>query len=137
MMKEVNMKTLHINVRDTLLNKEKALLVTDIRASSDKLASYLTPDFEEICSSGAIYKFKLGDTLLDKNTQLQEEPSNIEYKITDFELHILSNECVQVTYKLIQSSTIEKDVASLRSSIWVRVDDNWKRKFHQGTPISE
>ncbi len=40
---------------------EELLLRNDIRKSSGELVKILSPDFQEHCSSGAIYKYKPGN----------------------------------------------------------------------------
>ena len=121
------MKTLHINIRDTLLNNEKKLLDVKIRSSSDELSKLLTSDFSEICSSGAMYRYKPGDIFSKKN-----DPQ-MRFSISKFELHVLSNECVQVVYRLKQELEDGTSRTTVRNSIWVRIGNLWKLKFHQGT----
>lgn len=124
------MKTLHINLPKTLLENEKALLNVDIRKDPEKILDYVTSDFTEICSSGKLYVYKPGDTISKPGDQ------QLQYEILDFHTSVLSNECMHATYKLIQRYENGSRRETLRSSIWTRVEDNWKMKFHQGTLVN-
>ncbi len=122
------MKTLHINVRDTLLNNEKTLLNAYIK-ESDRSTQNITTDFTQLDSSGVLHEYKVSKSDSTINGLY------MDYEIDNYNLHVLSNECVQVTYKLTLKETSERYVSSFRSSIWIRVKDHWKLNFHQISDI--
>jgi len=124
------MRTLHINVRDTLLNNEKALLNRYINEHADSSSQSQTHDFTLFCSSGVINEYMV------KKSDSTSKGLFQKYNIGNFSLHVLSNECVQVTYKLTLIDSHGRSTSSLRSSIWVRIKDIWKLNFHQVTDLN-
>ena len=88
-----------------------------------KFLEILHPDFEEFGQSGK--KFKKEDFC---NIDLD---SNI-YEIEDFVVADLSNQTRLCKYILLDKTSNSK---SIRSSIWVFYEKDWKLFFHQGTKI--
>ncbi|QDW99633.1 hypothetical protein [Staphylococcus agnetis] len=81
----------------------------------------LHPDFEEVGQSGKRFK-KEGFYSINLD-------SNI-YEIMDFVVVDLSAETKLCKYILLDKTSNSK---SVRSSIWVFYDKDWKLYFHQGT----
>lgn len=54
-------------------------------------------------------------------------------KVSDFEIHPLSEEIVLATFRTYNEGNKQH---SLRSSIWKLIDGKWKMHFHQGTPTT-
>ena len=54
------------------------------------------------------------------------------YEISNFDINPLSDTVILATYQIVVNKS-----KSLRSSIWVLEDRDWKVKFHQGTPTNE
>lgn len=86
-----------------------------------KFLEILHPDFEEFGQSGK--KFKKEDFC---NIDLD---SNI-YEIEDFVVVGLSTQTKLCKYILLDKTSNSK---SVRSSIWVFYEKDWKLFFHQGT----
>ncbi|WP_436881798.1 hypothetical protein [Staphylococcus gallinarum] len=86
-----------------------------------KFLEILHPDFEEFGQSGK--KFKKEDFC---NIDLD---SNI-YEIEDFDVVDLSIQTKLCKYILLDKTSNSK---SVRSSIWVFYEKDWKLFFHQGT----
>ena len=114
-----------------ILQLEKDLLKPEIRGSVEKTGELLSEGFIEFCSSGYEYHYKKGDSI-DKPNNLEQ----INWKIIDFSIDQLSDDCILATYKLIKDSNLnENKKYSLRSSIWKSFDGKWKMFFHQGTQM--
>ncbi|MCM2674455.1 nuclear transport factor 2 family protein [Alkalicoccobacillus plakortidis] len=114
------------SLKEILLNLEEKLLKPEIRASKDELTQLLSKDFFEIGSSGKV---------LYKNATISEiSLSVVNMKLSDFEIHPLSEQIVLTTYSVYNNVSKQH---SLRSSIWKLTDGNWKMQFHQGTLTSQ
>jgi hypothetical protein len=104
---------------------EENLLKPEVRSARNELKKLLSDDFFEIGSSGK---------LLYKDEEISEEGIGIvKMKLSDFELHPLSDDIVLATYRIFNELNGQH---SLRSSIWKRNDGVWKMVFHQGTKIN-
>ncbi|XMB86749.1 DUF4440 domain-containing protein [Mycoplasmatota bacterium WC44] len=111
------------NLNEVIYNLEKKLLVTEIRNSPDELNLLLHDNFIEYGKSGNIYT---------KNDCIGVDGiGEINVKILDFEIEILSKQSVLAKYK---SYNVDKDKTALRSSIWIFENNRWQLLFHQGTP---
>lgn len=109
---------------NTLIQQlELSLLDSPTRKSVDYLNKRIADEFVEFGASGNIY---------NKQDVLASLPLEKERKFTveDFSVKALSPDVVLATYKIIGDDV---PVASLRSSIWKRVDGEWCMVFHQGT----
>lgn len=107
-----------------LLQLEQKLLQPEIRRSKEELASLLADGFFEFGSSGKVlYKGETSQTI---------ELGEVHMRLSDFDIHPLSDDIILTTYKIYNECT---EQFSLRSSIWKCVDGNWKMHFHQGTNI--
>jgi ribonuclease HI len=99
---------------------ELRLLQPDTRADRRALECLLHPDFREIGASGRLW---------DRNATiaaLAAEPGE-RHVAHAVEAHRIAADAVLVTYAT---------ESSRRSSLWVRDDDRWQVRFHQGTPTS-
>lgn len=110
-----------------ILELENELLKPETRKSTEKIRELLSDDFVEVCSTGEIYRYKIGDTFYKKN---------VSYEITNFDSKRLSDECILTTYKVGKRFEVDKSIKySFRSSIWKCFNGKWKMIFHQGTLI--
>jgi len=101
---------------------EENLLKPEVRSSRNELKKVLSDDFFEIGSSGR---------LLYRGEEIAEEGIGIvKMKLSEFELHPLSEDIVLATYHIFNE---QNNQHSLRSSIWKQHDGIWKMVFHQGT----
>ena len=104
---------------------ENKLLQPEIRNSPVEVAKILSQDLVEYCSSGDIYIYKANDCF---------PCGNIDLRIYDFAIKMLTDDFVLATFKLIKHSQPDENKKySLRSSIWQLIDGQWKMIFHQGT----
>ena len=107
---------------------EGDLLKNPTRTSPEELEKLLSVEFVEFGSSGRIF---------DRSTMiasLVKWDGTSVHNIFDFTLLRLAENAALVTYRLESESTKGDDLPqSLRSSLWVREDDGWVVRFHQGT----
>ncbi|QKE72369.1 DUF4440 domain-containing protein [Arthrobacter citreus] len=110
------------SLKDHLRILEENLLKPEIRTSQIELKKLLADEFFEFGSSGSV---------LYKDDQLVDGIGIVKMKMSDFEIHLLSDNITLVTYRIFNEL---KNQYSLRSSIWKFKDGRWKMYFHQGTP---
>ncbi len=114
-----------MNLREQLLQLEEKLLTSDVRSSKTELKKILADEFFEFGSSGRV---------LYKDEDFEDGIGIIEVKLSDFEIHILSDEIVLATYRTFNEQTKKH---ALRSSIWKLNEGVWKMVFHQGTKTDQ
>lgn len=106
---------------------EESLWRPETRFDFDYMNNLLADDFFEFGRSGKIYT---------KAESLSAPMQEIHAKLPlrDFTVHQISNDVVLVTYvSEVQYETLE---IGNRSSLWLKMQDGWKLKFHQGTPTN-
>ncbi len=109
---------------------ENELLLGETRRSAQRIGELFSPDFFEFGSSGTIYRFRADDTFASF-------PAHIHAKIEDFNVKLLTHNCVLATYICIKHNETDRyQSRSLRSSIWQETDGAWRIVFHQGTPCT-
>ncbi len=110
--------------RAELLGYELALAAHDGSGLGVELADLIADDFVEFGGSGrtwdaaAVRRLVAGPTV--------ERPT-----IEQFEIEFLADGVVLATYR------ITAPAASIRSSVWIRRENAWQVRFHQGTPRPE
>lgn len=117
---------------NTLAEPEAELHSTAIRGSAPRVNALLHADFEEVGRSGrywsreAIVEMLLGDAVpveiaADKYvaTQLQPGIALLTYR---------------AAHRQADGSLARQ---TLRSSLWIRVGDQWQMRYHQGTAAAE
>jgi hypothetical protein len=113
---------------DIIRKKELSLVEPEVRRSKEQLASLLADSFIEIGSTGSIYNKKdTVETLPNLGTV---------YRVEDLEVTTLSEDIIQTVFKTTQTKTDGTVTKSLRSSIWKKIDSEWRMIFHQGTPTN-
>ena len=118
------------SLSEHLLECEKKLLDPALRRMPERLASLIADDFVEFGSSGRT--FDKSQVLYHLSRQLPTELS-----IDDFRVVELAAGVALVSYRARADSGKDKDEQySLRSSVWVHRDGEWKMIFHQGTLIA-
>jgi ribonuclease HI len=107
---------------DKVRDLELQLLDPEVRRDRAAVEQLLHPDFVEFGASGRSW---------DKSAvseALHEEPGE-RTEAWDVGVTRLSRDVVLVTYR---ARTAER--TSLRASVWVRHGNEWRVRFHQGTP---
>jgi hypothetical protein len=112
---------------------EQELHRPDIRCSREAVSARLADDFLEFGSSGRVYdKVVVIDALANEapaeNTAVPE--------VHDFTAKMIAPDAVLVLYRSVRRpDDAGPTKTTLRSSIWKRVDGQWKMYFHQGTIV--
>ena len=119
----VSSEGLTVNLSKLIQGLELSLLEPSIRQSRAKLDELLAEEFIEFGMTGKVYNKQ---DILDC---LSSEPPRY-FNMMDFEIKQLSSNTILAMYKIL-----EKDVVSLRSSIWKQYGDDWRLLFHQGTKV--
>jgi ribonuclease HI len=97
---------------------ERRLLDPAVRARPEAVRALLHPEFAEIGASGRTW---------DRESivaALEADPGG-ETAVSDLGASLVADGVALVTYAT---------EGSKRSSLWVRADDGWQVRFHQGTP---
>ena len=106
---------------------EAALLSPAVRRDPKRLAEILHSALVEFGSSGRVW------TYAEVVADLPKQPP-LEARISDFQAVEIAPGAVLATYRLEIEASGPSNGASLRSSLWLREDDVWRLRFHQGTP---
>ena len=116
----------------TYLRKlEQSLLDSAVRRDENRLRELLAEDFLEFGSSGRVWTRK---TIIDL---LAVETGFLPPEIEEFECSLLGEKVALVTYRTVRTDARTGErLATLRSSLWVRRDGEWRMRFHQGTRTS-
>lgn len=112
-----------------LLNLEKSLLSYETRFDYKYISRILTDDFKEFGKSGCFYTKK--DIL---ESTFSPEKIGIKIVSDSFEIDQLDERIILATYKTINLDSPQKHH---RCSIWIKVDNDWKMKFHQGNIMED
>ena len=117
-------------VPDDLMRLERELHDSSVRKNAERLDQLLHDSFVEIGRSGEMYD-KAGIL-----SSLETESTYVVWS-QDYESQIISDRLVLLIYR---SAHVESENVlsrfSRRSSLWEKVGDRWKLRYHQGTPTS-
>jgi len=112
-----------------LILKEEALLENSVRNDARRIAALIQEGCIEISSSGRQRIYQTGELFENLEGELYIVSNSVR-------LMSLGEDC-----KLLQYSagmvTKNSRVKSIRSSIWQRIDGQWKMRFHQGTNCTD
>ena len=98
-----------------------------MRSSSERTLTFLHPDFVEFGASGRRW-----DAAGVAASVAQAAPPGELIEAVDMSGVRLADDVVLVTYETRRPGRV-----SLRSSVWVRVDAQWRLRFHQGTVAAD
>lgn len=115
---------------DFIREKEVLLHQFEVRKDIKHLKKLLHPELIEIGYSGKTHSF---------NSTIAEVPNEEkpDYSVwsQDFEYIELAPDLIQIIYK---EARVDKNGAmsrfAKRTSIWVKNNDQWQMRYHQGTP---
>ena len=109
-----------------VIQRERQLLDQEVRRKPDRMRALLHPEFVEFGASGRIWNV---ESIIDA---LSSEQTSNEITATDFLALPLAPDVILLTFKTDSAGRV-----CLRSSVWVRSDDDqWLLRFHQGTAIT-
>jgi hypothetical protein len=108
---------------EQVMQRELALLDPEVRRDPVRVRAHLHPEFVEFGASGRIWD----------RASIAVVTSGVDERITASEVTArrLGPDAVLVIYR---SHAPGRE--ALRSSTWVRENDEWLLLFHQGTPTS-
>jgi hypothetical protein len=109
--------------------RERELHDHATRASGERLAQILHPEFAEFGRTGNIFTRALVIAQLPNDTRL------LLVHAQDFAAKVIAPDVALLTYRsahLKDDGTLERH--TLRSSVWRFEDGRWQMFFHQGTP---
>jgi ribonuclease HI len=111
-------------LRNTILQYEKELFDKSFCENDQAIRARLDDDILEYGQTGKIYH---------RNEILEylRNAGDRSIEILDFKLEKLCGSCCIAHYRF---ETEGKQ--AFRTSIWVQIDNQWKLKFHQGTPVT-
>jgi hypothetical protein len=118
-----------LHVLAELRRREPIFHRPEFGATRAEFESMVDDDFWEIGASGRRYTRKYVLEVLEDRTRTPEEDL---WETTDFRCQELASGLYLLTYTLLQGKRISR-----RSTIWRRVDPDWKIVFHQGTIVEE
>jgi hypothetical protein len=114
-----------------LFSLELALLDPAVRHNRVRVDSLLADDFQEFGASGKVWSRSQILDMLES-----ESPRPIEAH--DLACHSIAEGVALVTYRAgTTDPQTQETITTLRSSIWICVEGNWKLRFHQGTRKQE
>ena len=118
----------HDAVARQLLALEEALLDPTVRKNAERVDALLDEGFSEFGSSGKVWK---RDAVLK---MLSQETGYSAPLVMDYACHSLAMGVALVTYRALGvDAATKKPQSTLRSSVWVRREQGWRIRFHQGT----
>lgn len=109
---------------DGVIRRELELLDPEIRRDPEAVRSRLHPAFREVGASGRQWDL---DSILQS---LAAEPDEARAETRELEATPLSDDVVLLTYLVERAGR-----TSRRSSIWQRLDGEWRLVYHQGTLV--
>jgi len=118
---------------DYLISQEIALHQFEVRKNEREISKLLHADFQEVGKSGRTFDY--GSIV--ESIKLEEAPDYTVHS-QDYEIIKLDGSAYLLLYKsaLIDAQGRISSYAK-RSSVWVKVGDVWKLRYHQGTLCQE
>ena len=110
---------------EKLYELEESLWKSETRFNEEYMRTIMAKDFFEFGRSGKIYS-------IDESLTASYQEIGAKLPLNDFAIHEIDEKVVLITYiSEVQYGEIE---IGNRSSLWLKNEDGWKLKFHQGTP---
>ena len=108
-----------------VMRLERELLEPATRADVERVCALLTEDFLEVGASGLV--FGKAEVL----SWLPSEPGK-SFSVSSMQAAVLGEGVMLVTY---QAEKVHggQFTRSIRSSVWVKSQQGWQMRFHQGT----
>jgi ribonuclease HI len=107
---------------ETVEALERELLHPDVRSDIGRTGQLLHPDFTEIGTAGRLWT---RDAMM---MSLEESPAG------PVDLDVLSADRIGTDTVLLTYRSYSRAGSALRSSLWVLDGEQWRLRFHQGTP---
>jgi ribonuclease HI len=111
-------------LRNVILEYEKEFFTKSFCENDQAVFERLDKDFLEFGQSGKIYhRHEILEYLRNAGDRSIE--------ILDFHVEKLCKSCCIAKYRCENDGKIAN-----RTSIWIHIDNQWKLKFHQGSPVT-
>lgn len=108
-----------------VIRRELMLLDPAVRASAERVLELLHPDFVELGASGRRWDAASMAAALER----PGDERGVDAR--EMVAAPLSEDVVLLTYEVHRPGRV-----ALRSSVWVRLEGQWRVRFHQGTVAS-
>jgi ribonuclease HI len=105
---------------------EEQLWRPSTRYSLEFMEAILAEEFVEVGASGVLY---------DRRAIIEAAPRSIvvEFPLPEFSVREVAPGVALVTYRSVQANDDGSERCARRTSLWVRVGEDWRLVFHQGT----
>lgn len=114
---------------ELIIEQEVALHQVWFNTDKSVVERLISPKFSEVEESGRSFNFDQVCAFMDN-----EKRSEDRVHSQDFEIIHLAQSSVLLLYKsALLSSTGEYSHFAKRSSVWVKENNHWKMRYHQGT----
>lgn len=110
-----------------VIRREQLLLDPEVRCSPQRVRALLHPDYVELGASGQRWDAASITAALEREGS-EVDSSNGTVEAREMVAAQLAGDVVLLTYEAHRPGRV-----SLRSSVWVRLDGQWRVRFHQGT----
>ena len=117
------------DLQNTFVALERSLLDPVVRRDPIALDALLDDDVIEVGASGKTYRKH------DMVAALAGESNGVR-TLTDVQAMAVRDDVVLVHFVATHTDGAGRVRRSQRTSLWVRVHDRWRLRFHQGTPLS-
>ncbi len=125
------------SVIEVIRELEGRLRLPETRRSKAEVSKLLADEFIEYGSSGMIYTKKevLASLAAESAAPGGDSPDHAaSWTISNFQARELTPGIILATYYASWRPQVDKETATLHSSLWIKVDGSWQIVFHQGTP---
>lgn len=111
------------------IEQEMALHQVWFNTDKSVVERLLHSEFTEVAESGRSHNFKDMMAFMDSDKHLEDHVHSQDYEVVQLE-----SNTVLLLYRsaLLKPTGIYVSFAK-RSSIWIKSDEKWKMKYHQGT----
>lgn len=117
-----------MDIEEIILGYENEFFKKEFCNNIENLNNRIHDDFTEFGQSGRVYN--KGGII----SYLNNVDSNRNIEILDFKIKDMGNGLLIANY---MTHNRDLGIKSLRTSIWVKENSNWKLYFHQGTKTSD
>jgi hypothetical protein len=114
---------------DILIEQEIALHQVWFNSNKAVVERFLHPEFREVDESGRSVSFNEIIAFMDNNKQSENSIHAQDYEFTTLE----SNSILLLYKSALLKPTGEVSGFAKRVSVWVKTDNLWQMKYHQGT----
>lgn len=108
---------------------EESLWEAETRYDNDYMERIFSSDFVEFGRSGR--RYQRSEMFFDERTRHE---IGATLPLPEFQARYIAHDVIQTTY-VSETVADETVVRANRASVWSLVNEEWKLRFHQGTPV--